>query len=330
MNAGEKILDWLRHEQLRVDDEWSVELPNGFAWWAAKNKQTITIVGEKEGPDGGMGYFVRVETEVFKEVVLEGSRKEALDLLMSTASMSAIVHREDGGRLNLCTVVRIHEGVREWMAPLISIAAMVQILDARRFGDAFADLGWSPAVSPHPESGLRIEPDELVEGVEGLLASTGKVPSRWEEDELAYTLERFMQQPPCLLANGGGLSLTAEFPYGDFSSLLRVHANQEHPGLGSGLLLTQHFPDKVRKEGEGTFEALDLNHAMYAGAPIDSPLGCGYGFGFGSFCYREGCVCFTSFLPNAAYRSGLLPNAYFASLSRAHFAALRYTGETWI
>jgi hypothetical protein len=41
MNAGEKAIDWLFREQLRVDPEWSIRFPAGFTWWADRHAQTI-------------------------------------------------------------------------------------------------------------------------------------------------------------------------------------------------------------------------------------------------------------------------------------------------
>jgi hypothetical protein len=41
------------------------------------------------------------------------------------------------------------------------------------------------------------------------------------------------------------------------------------------------------------------------------------GYGFGSYCHDAGCIHFTTFLPNAVYRPGLLPSFYYAAASRA-------------
>ena len=41
-------------------------------------------------------------------------------------------------------------------------------------------------------------------------------------------------------------------------------------------------------------------------------------------------IHFTSFLPNAAYRVGLLPNIYFASAQRAREISIRLMNSDWI
>ena len=47
MNAGEETIDWLYRENLKVDEEWSIKLPEGFIWWADQNAQRIEIIGEE-------------------------------------------------------------------------------------------------------------------------------------------------------------------------------------------------------------------------------------------------------------------------------------------
>jgi hypothetical protein len=62
-------------------------------------------------------------------------------------------------------------------------------------------------------------------------------------------------------------------------------------------------------EEEGIRLALSLNTDELTKSPA--------GYGFGSYCYHEGCIHFTCFLPNAVHRQGLLPNFYYAGASRA-------------
>jgi len=315
MNAGEKTLEWLRHEQLRVDDKWSVDLPNGFAWWAAENRQSITIVGSEEGPDGEMAYWIGIETEVFRDVEAEIPEEKLADLntVLMMASMAGLVHKPEEGRMNLCSVVRVHEGIREWMAPLISIAAMIQLLEAREFLPMFGKhLDWTMAESGHPDSGGREVPDELVFGVREILQQTGSGPSRWESEEFERAHAAYIQGPPGVLATAGGNGITVEFPYGSQTSLCRFVADQPHPVLENGLLRLQQFPVAGLSESDSIRKALDMNRLELTGMPA--------GYGLGSYAYNAGCICFSGFIPNCAYRSGLLPNLYFAAAGRAYFA----------
>jgi hypothetical protein len=130
-----------------------------------------------------------------------------------------------------------------------------------------------------------------------------------------------MQKPPSLLATSDGSGVTVEFPYGDRSSLCEAKGNAPHPRHGNGLLLLQSFPVSVSSDSDGIKLALSLNRVELTEKPL--------GYGFGSYCYRDKIIHFTSFLPNAAYRKGLLPNIYFACGNRAREMSIRLMGSDW-
>lgn len=322
MNAGQKTIEWLRDEQLQVDDEWSVDTSKGFTWWAFKNAQTIEVVGSEAGPDGNDGHFVRVKTEVWRNVELTSQALSVISLLMSTASMAGPVYDAEKRILSFASMVRVHEGIWEWMARLISISAMMQIQDAHFLGSQMAPaLDAETAESNHPTSGSRDEPDEITLGFTPMLASAGEERSKWAAAEFQKAVDQYMQQPPSLMASGGGNGLTVEFPFGDFSSLCQFQGDQAHPRIGNGLLILQRFPVGEMSESEGVDLALKLNAQELNQKPI--------GYGFGSYCYQDGCICFNGFVPNLAYRAGLLPNIYFACAGRAQAMSARFTANDW-
>jgi hypothetical protein len=111
------------------------------------------------------------------------------------------------------------------------------------------------------------------------------------------------------MATNGGLGFTAEFPFGRESSLFRGTGRDPHPRYGNGLPLTQSFRTTDLSEQEGVRLALSLNTGELAKHPA--------GYGFGSYCYHDSCIHFTSFLPNAAYMQELIPNFYYAAANRA-------------
>jgi hypothetical protein len=93
-----------------------------------------------------------------------------------------------------------------------------------------------------------------------------------------------------------------------------------HPRYGNGLLLLQSFRAGNLSEEEAIRLALSLNASELTKNPT--------GYGFGSFCHNDGCIHFTSFLPNAAHRPGLLPSFYYAGASRALAMANRLENAT--
>lgn len=323
MNAGMKTVEWLFNEQLKVDSEWSVRTPSGFRWWADKNAQTIEVVGEEAGPDGEIGYFVSVRTELLRSLNLGDRELAAIHaFLMPFASMAGPVYDQDTKTLSLCSLVRVYDAISQWMNPLISVAAVLQIGEARIVAPALAKtLHAEEALSGPPNRGIRPEPDEMAEVIATLVAPMGQQPSRWAPAEFQGTADRYMNQPPALLANAGGAGLTVEFPHGNQSSLCQLTADQPHPRYGNGLLLLQSFPITGKSDADGAKLALSLNRIELSERP--------FGYGFGSYAYRENTLHFTSFFPNALYRPGLLPNIYFSCAQRAREMSVQLAGADW-
>lgn len=323
MNFGEQTIEWLYREALQVDDEWAVRMPSGFTWWADKQAQTVQVVGGGLGPDGNPGYMISVRTDFLRSVHLN---EKVLDLVnalwMPFASMSGLVYERETETLRLCSLVRIHAGISAWMNPIISVAACLQIGEARIMADELAGhLGCEVATSGHPMNGVRPEPDQMTELITSLIVPMGKQPSRWKQNEFRQAVDQYMKQPPALIANAGGGGFTVEFPYGRHSSLCNVSVEQVHPMYGNGLFLLQSFATERLSDSEGAKLALTLN--------TDELGGRSSGYGLGSYAYREGTIHFTSFFPNAMYRPGLLPNVYFACAGRARAMSVRLANQDW-
>lgn len=322
MNAAESTLKWLYREQLKVDDKWSIQTPNGFTWWADKNAQTIEITGEESNSET-KAYFIRVKTDLFQDIELNEQTCILLNaLLMPYSSMAGPVYDSKSKTLSLCSHVRIHEGIKDWMAPLISTAAVLQIGEARIIGPLVAkQLKATFAETGHPKSGVRLIPDELANIIETLFGPTGKVKSQWSEMEFKEAVTSHMNKPPSLGASYGEDGLTVEFPYGERTSLCQFIASQPHPRYGSGLLFVQSFPVKNLAPESGATLALELNSMELNERPM--------GYGFGSYCYKDSTLHFNGFLPNAAYRPNFLPSLYYACAGRAVEMSRRFAGDDW-
>ena len=176
MNAGEKTIDWLFREQLRVDPEWSIKLPAGFTWWADRHAQTIEIVGSESNEDGETAYLISTRTDLLRNLELTDKMAAWINtLLMHFASMAGPVFDEETGTLSLCSLVRVHEPIREWMSALTSTASVLQIAEARIMAPWLAkEFGAELAESGHPDNGKRPVPDELAEIVANLIAPNGR------------------------------------------------------------------------------------------------------------------------------------------------------------
>ncbi len=322
MNAGERTVEWLFREQLKVDAEWSVRIPNGFRWWADKNAQTVEVVGQETGPDGELGYWVSVRTELLRSLDLGEQALATINkALMPWASMSGLVYDEQSRTLSLASLVRVCDDNSRWINPLISVSAVLQIGEAGSIGPGLALLLCAEeALSGPPGRGMRTKPD-LVANADTLFKAIGSPPSRWPQAEFREAVNRYMNQPPSLLATSGKLGFTVEFPYGDQSSLCQAKADQPHSLYGHGLFLLQSFPHVAESDLEGARLALSMNNLELTERP--------FGYGFGSYVYRDNMLHFNSFFPNASYRPGLLPNIYFSCAQRAREVSMKLTGADW-
>jgi hypothetical protein len=208
------------------------------------------------------------------------------------------------------------------MCALISMACVLQIAEVKSIGEELAEATSADlAESGHPRNGMRETPDELAGIVGALIVPVGRQLSKWIGEEFEEAVAEHMQKPPSLLATGGGSGFTAEFLYGTDSSLCQGVNNQPHPVYGNGLTLVQSFPVGNYSVMEAYRLALSLNQIELTQKP--------FGYGFGSYYYRHGMIHFRSFLPNAVYRRGLLPNIYYACANRAHEMSVRLKRTDW-
>jgi hypothetical protein len=168
---------------------------------------------------------------------------------------------------------------------------------------------------------MRSKPDEMAEIIATVVAPSGQAPSRWSGKEFEQAVKASMMQPPSLGATYGETGLTVEFPYGEFSSLCQMQADEQHPRYGNGLLVRQSFPVDCLNEISGIRLALKLNAEELGQNPA--------GYGFGSYCYRENTIQFCTFLPNAVYREGMLTNLYYACAQRARRMSMQFRHDDW-
>jgi hypothetical protein len=239
-------------------------------------------------------------------------------------SMSGLVYDASMRRLDLCSLAIVHEDTREWLQLLMSVAAVLQIGEAAGMAAAFVNYSGaraSEATSGHPINGMRTTPDEMANIGRSVIIPHGQEPGTWTGEEFEDVVGQYMQRAPSLLATGDQTGFTVEFPYGDLSSLCEATADRPHPAYGNGLRVTQSFPVSKSSDAEGAGFALLMNATELAGKPL--------GYGFGSYFYREGLLCFSTFFPNFMHKPGLLPNLYFAAAQRARALSVTLTGKDW-
>jgi hypothetical protein len=165
------------------------------------------------------------------------------------------------------------------------------------------------ATSGHPERGPRAEPDELVQAAAKLIGPPGSEPSRWTPEEFKEAFDEQVNKPPALSATLQDGGFVVQVPCGEYPVICRVLSSEPHPRYGNGLFVLQQFPVTPPSDEEGVALALALNGVELTQRP--------FGFGFGSYAYRDSGFYFVSFYPNAVHMPGLLPNIYWSCVQRA-------------
>ena len=310
MDAGTRAIEWLFTGQLKVDRHWAVRWPEGFRWWADKQAQTIEIIGQEEGgPDGAVGYLIRVRTDVLRDVVLDEPALSVLNSeIMSFASMAGLVYDEEARTLSLSSLARVWDQNEAWVNPFLGMAAVLQIGEARTLAPQLATrLSAEVAISGHPDHGLRAQPDEMADAVTSLVVPTGRGPSVWTAEPFEEAIRDHLTAPLSAAPDGDGF--IAEVAFGDVSSTCQVLSGVRHPVYGAGLLIMQQFPLSPQSEPDGAGLALALNDIELAHEPL--------GYGFGSYAWSDQWMYFISFFPNALYRRGLFTSFVASCAQRA-------------
>ena len=324
MNAGEEVLEFLYTTQLQVDDEWAVRTPTGFIWWAGDNAQIVEIIGEQTSPEGQTGYLISIRTDMMTDLDLTDDVLTDLNEgPMQIASMAGPVYDPETRILSMCTLVRVYDEIVPWMQMLLSTAAILQLAEVQVFAEEIAENhGGELAVSGHPESGIREDPDEMMYAAARIFGEANREPLRLQEKDFDDLVTQYMMQPPSVGATGGGLGLTVEFPYGDAeSSLCQFLGDQDHPLFGNGLLIIQRFPYRAPTEADGIRLALEFNREDLTEIAM--------AYGFGSYYYVDDMICFTGFIPNLLLRDVVAPSMYFSCANRARLMSGRLTGQDW-
>jgi hypothetical protein len=312
LDAGTRIIDWLYTQQLKIDDYWAVRSPQGFRWWADKQGQTIEVVGQEPGgPEGATGYLVSVRTDVLRGVELDEAGLAALNSqVMSFPSMAGMVYSEELRTLSLCSLARVWDENEAWLGPFLGMAAVLQIAEARALTTQLASLvGGEAEISGHPAHGVRAQPDEMAAAVEKLVVPTGQRPSVWGAEDFEKALREYVDGPVEVAPAPDGDGVAVQVPFGDLTSRFQILPAAHHPLYGSGLLLLHQFPLAPPTEQEGAAFALALNSIELTREP--------FGYGFGSYAWRDRAMYFISFVPNAAFRPGVLPHLVVACAQRS-------------
>jgi hypothetical protein len=307
-DLGQRVVETL-YQWSKIDAEWSVWHPRGFTWWAGPLAQHVWADPPVE-IDGKQLYRVHARTDLLTG--LDAADLQAAAEWAAFSSLSGWVRpADDLSRIHLATAVSVHVEVEDFLTRLMALAAALQVAEAHRTAPYLERVpGWSAAVSAHPSSGPRQEPDDMLNVIGQVVVPKGQEPSRWTGAEMAGAVE-LLQDGPCILATGDTTGVAGEYPFPGpvGTSLLRLQTEVPHPRLGNGCLCTLRLPYALQEPAATAAIALQLN-----GMELDRHL-----YFIGSWCLSDSGLSYVSFLPNAAHRPGALTNILLSLVSRVRW-----------
>lgn len=319
MTPASRLIQQIRNRVLCVDAEWVEDHEGGFRWWPHLLRQEIYADGQRTGFDGSGLEKVVVRTDV---CTLNGAvpvTHPGITALTRLATMSGLVL--DNGRLRLHAHAWVDSSNLPLYQMVLGTVAGLQISEAALIAGLLEEEGLGePDYSSHPTSGVREEPDEIASVVETVIVPMGQGKPPWPARMLDDLRETYMDHPPCLMANSDASGLTAEFPFGVASSLLRVEMTQSHPAIGNGMMVLNSFnvedlEDPLLDDPIG-MNAWEVQHG-------DSPF-------FGSWNAAEkGSMSFVSFVPNALNHQAAASNTVILAAARARRMAMKWLGDDW-
>ena len=178
VNIAEETIDWLREEQLQIDEQWSIcSRPDSHGGPTSTRRPLNSWRGDRPQRRTRIpaGRPDRVASRGGSHRDRTGDHQP---LPMRAASMAGPVYDVSARMLDLWSLVRVTDDNGGWMRYLLAAAAVMQIAEARLLAPTLAEaVGAVPATSAHPESGTRSVPGEMAFAAAAFAAS-GDQPSR--------------------------------------------------------------------------------------------------------------------------------------------------------
>jgi hypothetical protein len=308
LEPGLAVLRYL-YDNSRVDAQWSVLGERGYTWWADGLAQRAW--SEPALDDDGIAVSrVFVETDLVEGVSDVATATRVVDDMNGVATGSALVVDPEAGTVRSVASMWVHEQTLEVVARSLSVIGAIQVAVAQDQATLLSPaIGGELALSSHPASGVRPEPDEML-GLIALVRMNGQPPSLWAGEQMEFALEQMQRLPAVVLATGDAQGVTIEVPFEQATALIQLDATWTHPQLGAGMMARLSLPRRGSgpewATGQNRLELASLTRAHFVGAWIGSaPF-----------------PVFHSFYPNMLARTGTSAvNIALSMIGRARWVA---------
>jgi hypothetical protein len=313
------------HQDLKIDEEWTVWGDRAFNWVGYRLQQGFFVSPPFE--DAGM----QVQRAWSLTLVVEDVQAPEAQVLGVLSALNRFSVGEalfwDAERLRICCHMGalVHEETLSWRPGQIADYAILALRTCEdRTGQLAELLGGRVPAWPHPQRGFRPEPDEMLYLGERLFAPRGQEPNRFATEEDFQVIYDELSNTPYYSAGGSVGGITIEVPFGDSdTSLIRLQTDVRHPTLGNGMLCTLQIRLPESAAEAGAELANELNYLEAQGELLSA--------NFGAWCEDElggqPLVAHSRFIPNLLYRRMLALDTARIAVNRAVWAAAVLLGE---
>jgi hypothetical protein len=296
------------HDQLRVADAWTIDCGRGFVYWPSD--YALTVTSDLGNFHNAYSIFrLHAETDL---VTGSGKSREMMEpfaQMMCNAALSAVTYDPEKDLYKLHCSVYAHTDNAEWLARAFSAAIGLQIAMAPRLARHLEKTyGLTPAVTPHPQQGMRTQPDPLVNAIEQFFLPYGKSESKWLGSNEWKAAEDNIYRLSIDSRTDEQGELTAEFDWlKDQPIRLLATARKPHAHYGHGLYFSLMVPwaEDPLARARAAHELNELERREW-----------NWCHDLGSWCSAEEGLAFHCFVPNISFAPGCLPDM-------AHDMALR-------
>ena len=300
-------------------------IPHGLEWGRAGGRQRLWWDDPVEAASDRPALVrIHIVTEFIGLPSEPGDWPKQLrdDLLMiSGASLwGGLMFKEEmEGSLCLGCAVSAHEGNVGYL-PLVLFRAMAAQAAVR---EALFASEIAPGLSEFPGSETAGDMQELAESIQLMLSSADSERPVGVDADMAFLTEQF-QEFPCLMCNGDEAGLSAEFPFGKETSLLRIDTAAEHPIFGPAISLVLLLPLDGEESALSMKAVLEMNRKEQP--DHDMP------WTFGSWTLDQQMtprLGYRIWIPYALFQQNLLVNLGIGMATRARHCCERIAGMSF-
>jgi hypothetical protein len=299
---------------LMIDDKWSVRGERELTWTGHRLGQTYSVAGPFESR-GMPVYRISATVPLIAAPACEDIER-SLSVLNHICVGGALVWHPGERVLKSHIAAVFHEETLGWRLSQFTSFAIVQLalLEARLEMIAHLVRG-EPIIWGHPENGPRTNLDDMLNVARDVYQPRGEEPSRFLSPEEFKAVWEWTRETPFFSMGASETGLAIEVPFGSRdTSLIRLWADQEHPTLGSGLLVSiQVRPSAPSHDLPMEKVAAGLN-LLETGATISLHQ-------YGAWHASERIVAHSHFIPNVDYQRGVIMDAALGAIGRAEWAA---------